>query len=140
MPEFRYLRKMVNGVPVVTTPAEIDVTNADQLRMILLEASAGGHTTVVVDMARTEFCDSCGLHTLLRAHKQAVAAGSELRLVIPADGAVPRIFAVTCLDRFIPCHASLEKALAQAPAATAPARLGQRVSLPPAGVVPSHER
>jgi anti-sigma B factor antagonist len=124
MPECRYLRKMMHGVPVVTAPAEIDVTTADQLRMVLLEAAAGGRTTVVVDMARTEFCDSCGLHTLLRASQQAVAAGGELRLVIPADRAVPRIFTVTCLDRLVPCFASLEEALAQAPAATALARPG----------------
>ena len=38
-------------------------------------------------------------------------------LVIPADDVVPRILAPTCLDRLIPCFASLEEALAQASAA-----------------------
>jgi anti-sigma B factor antagonist len=109
---------------VVTAPAEIDVTTDDELGMVLLDAAAGGHATVVVNMTRTRFCDSCGIHTLLRAHKQAVAAGGELLLVIPADGAVPRIFALTCLDRFIACFASLEEALAQAPAAMTLARPG----------------
>ena len=67
-------------------------------------------------MTGTRFCDSYGLHTLLRVHQLAQADGGELRLVIPADGMVPRILALTCLDRLIPCFASLEGALAQAPA------------------------
>jgi anti-sigma B factor antagonist len=117
VPDIRYLRKMTDGVPVITAPAEIDITTADQLRAVLLDTAARGHATVVVDLTDTRFCDSYGLHALLRAHKLARADGGELRLVIPADGAVPRIFALTCLDRVIPCFASLTEALAQAPAA-----------------------
>jgi anti-sigma B factor antagonist len=113
----RYLRKMINGVPVVTAPAEIDISTADQLRALLLDTAARGHATVVVDMTRTRFCDCCGLHTLLRMHKLAQADGGELRLLTPADGPVPRIMGLTCLDRLVPCFASLEEALAQAPAA-----------------------
>jgi anti-anti-sigma factor len=117
VPEIRYLRKTIGGVPVVTAPAEIDVTSSDQLRGVLLDTAARGQAIVVVDLTLTRFCDCCGLHTLLRAHKLARADGGELRLVIPADGLVPRILAQTCLDRLIPCFASLEDALAQAPAA-----------------------
>jgi hypothetical protein len=54
---------------------------------------------------------------LLRAHKLARADGGELRLVIPPGGPIPRIFALTCLDRLMPCFASLQEALAQVPAA-----------------------
>jgi anti-sigma B factor antagonist len=114
MPDTRYLRTMISGVPVVTAPPEIDVTTADQLRAILLDTAARGHATVVVDMTRTRFCDSNGLHTLLRAHKLAQEDGGELRLVTPADGFVPRIFGLTCLDSLIPCFASLEEAVAPA--------------------------
>jgi anti-anti-sigma regulatory factor len=38
-------------VPVVTASAEIDVTTAEQLRSVLLEAGSRGHTTIVVDMS-----------------------------------------------------------------------------------------
>jgi len=112
MAGIRYLRKMISGVPVVTAPPEIDIITADQLRAVLLDAAARGHATVVVDLTGTRFCDSYGLHTLLRAHKLAQADGGELRLVIPADGAVPRIFALTGLDQFAPCFTSLKEALA----------------------------
>jgi anti-sigma B factor antagonist len=97
---------MINGMPVVTTPAEIDAATADQLRAALLHAGGRGHTTIVVDMTRTRFCDSAGVTVLVRAHKRAVAEGGELRLVIAADGAVARIFAITRLDLVIPCSAA----------------------------------
>lgn len=109
--------QMARGVPLVTAPAEIDVTSAVQLRWILLEWHARGHVTVVVDMTDTEFCDSAGLRALVRSHQQAAAGGGGLRLVMPDDRPVLRIFTITGLDRLIPRFASLELALAQIPAA-----------------------
>lgn len=112
-----YLRTMIDGVPVVTAPPEIDITTADQLRAALLDSASRGRATVVLDLTGTRFCDSYGLHALLRAHKLAQADGGELRLVTPADGIVPRIFALMCLDRLVPCFASLKEALSTTPAA-----------------------
>jgi len=63
---------MINGMPLVTAPEEIDVTTAEHLRAVLFHAAARGHATVVVDMSRTRFCDSAGLAVLVRAHKRAV--------------------------------------------------------------------
>jgi STAS domain len=77
----------------------------------------GGHGRFVVDMARTQFCASAGLGVLVQAHKRALAEGGELRLVMPAGGAVLRIFALTGVDRLIPNFANLAEALAPAPAA-----------------------
>jgi anti-sigma B factor antagonist len=111
MPDIRYRIKVTSGLPVVAAPAEIDTTTADQLRMALLGAAADGHMTVVVDMTRTRFCDSAGLSVLVRAHRQALADGGELRLVIPADGAVVRILTLTGMDRLIPSFDSVEEAL-----------------------------
>jgi anti-anti-sigma factor len=102
-------------MPVVTTPNEIDITTADSLREVLLQASRGAHPTVAVDMTGTAFCDSAGLHTLLRAHKRAMSEGCELRLVVPAHGAVRRILILTGLDRVMSCFDSLEEAVAQTP-------------------------
>jgi anti-sigma B factor antagonist len=113
----RYLFRMASGTPVVTPPAEIDPTTVGELRAILLEWHRRGYTTVVVDMTGTQFCDSAGLRELVWAHKRAVAASGGLRLVLPPDGAVLRVFTVTGLDRLIPHFASREQALAGVPAA-----------------------
>ena len=115
MPEASFPVEVVSGVPVVTAPEEIDITNAAGLRATLLEAAAQGSGTLVADMARTQFCDSAGLNVLVRAHKRAQAEGGELLLVTGA-AAVLRIFAVTGIGRMIPSFPRLEQALAPAPA------------------------
>jgi anti-sigma B factor antagonist len=101
--------EVVNGMPVVAAPEEIDVTNVPDLRSALLEAAADGYGTLVLDMARTRFCDSSGIHTLLAVHKRARSAGGELLLVIP-DPAAVRILSITGADRLIPNVTSLEDA------------------------------
>jgi anti-anti-sigma factor len=111
---------MVGDVPVVTAPADIDITTAAQLRAMLGEPAACGNATIVVDLSGTRFCDSAGLTVLVRAHKQAQALGGGLRLVLPDHCAVARIFTITGLDGVIPHFASLPEALPQAPPATAP--------------------
>jgi anti-sigma B factor antagonist len=108
---------MINGVPVVEAPEEIDICNAEQLRIVLLEACSHGHATVVVDMTRTLFCDSAGFNVLVAAHKRALAEGGGLRLVIPAGSRVLRTFTVIGLGHFIPRLGSLEQALPPGPAA-----------------------
>lgn len=112
MPDTEYVSTVIDGVPVVVTPEEIDITTADQLRAVLLVAASGEQSKVIVDMTHTQFCDSAGLHTLLRARQQARADNRELRLVVCADGAIPRMLALTGLDRVIPSFISLEEALA----------------------------
>ena len=107
----RLAYELVNGVPVVTAPEEIDVTNAPALRVALLAAATPGRGTLVVDMTRTRFCDSAGLHALVAAHERAQAEGGELRLALPAAG-VLRVFEITGLHRVIPSFRSLEQALA----------------------------
>ena len=111
---------MINGVAVVSAPAEIDIANAEQLRTVLLEAGRPGNAKVVVDMTRTRYCDSAGFSALVAAHKWALAEGGGLRLIIPADSRVLRIFTVIGLGRFIPRFASLEQALNPGPAAASP--------------------
>jgi anti-anti-sigma factor len=116
MPDVRFPVEVVRGVPVVAAPEEIDITNAEALRSALLTAAANGNGTLVVDMTRTQFCDSSGLHTLIAVHKRAGAEGREVLLVIPST-TVLRVFALTGMDTVIPNFTSLAEALAQAPAA-----------------------
>ena len=126
MPAAGFAVEVVRGVPVVTTPEEIDITNAPGLRAALLDAAAHGRGPMVVNMSRTRFCDSAGLHVLIRAHKQAQADGDDMLVVITA-AAVLRVLAITGLDRIIPNFSSLKEALAQATAAQ-PTRNGSALT------------
>ena len=117
MPQDRFPVEVVQGVPVLAAPEEIDITNAEALRSALLKAAANGNRTLVVDMTRTQFCDSSGLHTLIAAHKRAGAEGREVLLVIPST-TVLRVFALTGMDTVIPNFTSLAEALEQTAACT----------------------
>jgi anti-sigma B factor antagonist len=115
VPEISFPVQVVEGVPVVTAPEEIDLANAAGLKAALLEAAGAelaepGRALVVVDMSRTRFCDSAGLNALVGAARQARADGGEVRLVVVGE-AVARIVALTGVDRVIPIYSSLEDAL-----------------------------
>jgi anti-sigma B factor antagonist len=110
MPDTTFPCEVVSGVPVVLTPEEIDITNADGLQAALRDAFGQGPGRLVVDMSRTQFCDTAGLHALVGAHKRALAQGGEVRVVISGT-AVRRIFALTGLDQVIPSFTSLREAL-----------------------------
>ena len=116
MPEASFPVELAGAVPVVAAPEEIDITNAAGLRAALLQAAGPGNQTLVVDMSRTQFCDSAGLNVLVRAHKRAQAGGGELHLVI-RGAAVLRILAVTGIGGLIPTFPSLGQALAHTAAA-----------------------
>jgi len=112
MPDAGFPVEIKDGLPVVTTPEEVDITNAARLRGVLLEAGAGYQGTLVVDMSRTQFCDTAGIHALVSAHKRAQSEDGELRLVI-ATPTVKRIFTITGLDSVISYYGSLDEALAE---------------------------
>jgi len=109
MPDLSFRVEMAGDVPVVVTPGDIDITNAAAFRAALLEA-AGRRKTFVVDMSRTQFCDTAGIHALVAAHKQAVADDGEVRLVV-TSATVLRIFAITCFDQVISSFSRLDQAL-----------------------------
>ena len=117
-PEAGFPVQMVGGVPVVAAPEEIDIANAGLLRAALVYAAVHGRGRFVVDLTRTRFCDTAGLHALVAGHRRTLAEGGQMLLVTPGTG-VLRTFEITGLDRVIPHAASLDEALAQVPEARA---------------------
>ena len=99
---------------VIALPVKIDMANADRAGQQLGSAITPGVRTVIADMAPTSFCDSSGINMLVRAHQQAAANGTELRLVA-ASPAVLRILTLTGLDQLLPIYPSLSQALATRP-------------------------
>ena len=120
MPGAEYEVRWADGLPVVATPIEIDVNNAAEFRQALLSCANGSHPALVVDMSETVFCDSTGLHQLIRAHRRAIAAGGEVRLVIRA-APVLRLFAIMGIDQLFPVYTSLAEAVAATPRQAGPA-------------------
>jgi anti-sigma B factor antagonist len=95
---------------VVTLPAEIDISNDGLVEDELTGALGGGVAVLVTDGTRTTFCASAGMSVLIRVHRQAEAAGIQLRVV--ASPAVRRILELTGADQVLDTYPSLADALA----------------------------
>jgi anti-anti-sigma factor len=98
----------------ITLPAEVGVTNADQVRAELLQAISGGPELLVVDMTGTSYCGAAGIHALMRARGRAGDAGIGLRVVISTP-TVRRILELTGADQLIDVYSGLDAALAALP-------------------------
>src|SRR6266699_2812307 len=96
---------------VIALPAEIDMANAGRVGAELGSAFAPGVTTVIADMTATRFCDSSGISMLVRAHKQATANGTQLRLVVLST-AVLHTLTLVQMDHLLLIYPTLSQALA----------------------------
>jgi anti-sigma B factor antagonist len=108
--------RWVGGQAVVRLPAEIDVTNADDVRRTLRAATSHGSSVLIIDMSATTFCDSAGLQAIIDAYNtvearnQNAATRAELRLVATA---VRRIIQLVGIDQLIPVYPTVEAALTE---------------------------
>jgi anti-sigma B factor antagonist len=104
----------IGPTAVVTLPAEIDITNADQIREDLLSVLNQGAVLLIADLSATTFCDSAGVGALARTFRRADASQSEMRLVITTP-AVRRVLTLTGIDRLLDLYPSVTAALAGRP-------------------------
>ncbi len=104
------------GIPVITTPAVVDIANADGLRVALLSATALGYATVVVDLSGTDLCDSAAMRELERGDFRAAGEGGELRLVVSPGGRLMRVVDIVGLGSVMRVYPTLAAALAEVPA------------------------
>jgi anti-sigma B factor antagonist len=98
------------GTVIFTPPAEIDLSNANQIYDELTTALDRGIRTLIVDMSKTTFCDSAGTAALARAHKRAGNTGADLRLVVPSESYVRRVFEINAMDEILQIYVTVAAA------------------------------
>lgn len=96
---------------VVVLPAEIDVTNSEQVYEQLAAVLAPGVDTVIADMTSTAFCDSSGVHAIIHAYESAAARGASLRLAVSPSTSVRRVLQLIGVGQLMPVFPSLQEAL-----------------------------
>ena len=79
----------------------------------------------MIDMTRTLFCDSAGLHALVGAHRRAMTEGGAVVLAVCGEP-VLRILELTGLSDVMPSFTSLAEALTQAAGAAGTTRQASR--------------
>lgn len=112
--------KWAGPLAIVTLPAEIDISNADQIEDTLLAVLNRDVATLVIDMTMTTFCGCAGASAVARAHRRATANRAQVRVATRAR-IVHRIFAITGVDRLVPLYESVDAAVSAGPALAGPA-------------------
>jgi anti-anti-sigma factor len=95
---------------IVKLPAEVDMSNAEQVRDTLLAVLNQGISTLVIDMTQTSYCAAAGVSAVARAYQRARASGAAIRVAAPAP-IVRRVLAIGRVDRLIPVYPTLAEAL-----------------------------
>ena len=65
-------------------------------------------------MTSTVFCDSSGVHAIMRAYERAAASGIQLCLAVTQAGSVGRVLQLTGVGRLMPVYPSLQEAMSAA--------------------------
>ncbi len=117
---------------VVTLPAEIDFTNAEEASDQIRAGFRPGVTVVIADLTTTIFCDSPGIRHLLLAHERASASGLELRFAVPATSPVRRILKLTGVNRVLAVYPSLDEAIIGGPSSAEAGPGKHAIGEPPA--------
>jgi hypothetical protein len=124
------MRRRPDGLTVVTLPAEIEhdsarltldgtdsvVDGAGPACAALREAVASGAPVVVADLTATTFCDYPGFHQLVVINHLAAISDVQLRLAVPADGAVRRWLEFLAQHRLVLAYPGLSAATTALPA------------------------
>jgi anti-anti-sigma factor len=98
---------------IVSLPAEIDLTNCEQVCDRLSAAFACGAAAVIADFTATCFCDCGSLRRLLTVQERAASRSGQLRLVIPPGSLVGRIADLTGLGRGLHIYSTMHEATAR---------------------------
>lgn len=105
------VRDEADGITVLGLDGEIDHQSVGGLTRALSPAGGAAGHRVVVDLSQVTFMDSSGVNALIAAFHTTQAERGWLRLA-GARGAVLRTLQLVGLDTFVPCHPTLEDALA----------------------------
>lgn len=97
------------GVPVVEVYGEVDLATVPELLEAIGVAGArmNGIPLAVVDLRGAEFIDVTGVRNLAEQAQAMRKLGGDLRLVVPREGPVARVFEMLAVERVHELHHDL---------------------------------
>jgi anti-sigma B factor antagonist len=86
-----------HDVLTVDAAGEVDMSTAPRL-LEIIDAAPDAARLVVVDLTEVSFLDSSGLSTLVKGQRRLASREIGLRVVVPSDHPVRRVFAIARLE------------------------------------------
>ena len=91
-----------NGsVPICEVHGEVDASNIEVVQARLLDSVSADAPGLVVDLTQTLYLDSAGVRVLFFLAHALRNRRQDLRLVVPTEGVVRRVLALTALDELV---------------------------------------
>jgi len=84
----------------LTVQGRIDSTNAVELGDKLEQALKRGQTTIILNMLRVEYLCSTGIRVILKAYKEAKAAGGKVNIEKPSE-CVKNVLGLVALNEML---------------------------------------
>jgi hypothetical protein len=97
--------------PVVTLPAQLDAVAAEQAANQITAAFTPGVRVVIADLTAAACCDRAAIRNLLKAHRQAVVRGGQVRFAIRPGGPLHQITGFASTHPLLAVYPSLQHAL-----------------------------
>jgi anti-sigma B factor antagonist len=103
-----------DGVPVLRLEGEIDVSNVGEIRTRMREMVTNQQFALIVDLTPTSYLDSAGINLLFAIGEEMRGRQQQLHVVLSENSPLTRMVTLTGLDKSLPTHSTLERALAAA--------------------------
>jgi anti-sigma B factor antagonist len=92
--------KKVRKACVVSLIGKLTLGEGDlQLRQEFLTQIEAGEQKFVLDLSRLLYLDSAGIGEIVACSKRAMERNGVIKIVLPAEGPVRKVFEITGLDR-----------------------------------------
>jgi anti-anti-sigma factor len=99
---------------VARLEGEVDMTNAQALGERLRALLTNRSLALVVNLEPTTYLDSSGITLLFGLADELSRRQQRLHLVVPHGSPLGRVIAISGLDRVVPVHSTLDRALDEA--------------------------
>jgi anti-sigma B factor antagonist len=99
-PVLRASTSSLGTVQTVTVSGEMDISTVPQVSTLLDRAISVRPEILVLDLSGVDFCDSSGIHAVVKTHHRAESARISFR-VIPPAGPARRVFEICSIDEFV---------------------------------------
>jgi anti-anti-sigma factor len=108
-----------DGVVIIKVTGEVDMSNANDLRGAIIDATPNDSLGLVLDFTSLAYIDSAGIHLLYRLADSLRARGQTLRVVIPPGSPASDMLRLAGVQRHVDVVAELEEGV-RAVATSAP--------------------
>ncbi len=101
-----------NRMVVAHIEGEIDLSNVEDIRTMLVGAVSHETECLILDLSKTTYLDSTGVRLLFELAERLQGRRQQLRLVVDDEALVRRVIVLTQLDQRIPIDATVLEAVA----------------------------